>query len=64
MAKAAKSYQALKAELDALMLELSREDLDVDEALKSYEHGLQLVEQLEKHLKTAENKVRQLKAER
>ena len=44
------------------MLELQREDLDVDAALKYYERGLELVRQLEQYLKTAENRVVQLKA--
>jgi len=56
-------YQSLSAELDAVMLELQREDLDVDTALKHYQRGLELVQQLEKYLATAENKVRQLKAQ-
>jgi len=56
------NYQILKAELDGIMLELQREDLDVDAALKYYERGLELVGLLEKHLKKAENRVRQLKS--
>jgi exodeoxyribonuclease VII small subunit len=44
------------------MQELQREDLDVDTALKHYERGLELVQALETYLKTAENKVRELKA--
>jgi len=55
-------YTALKTELDSVMLELQREDLDVDAALKHYERGLELVRQLEQYLKTAENRVVQLKA--
>jgi exodeoxyribonuclease VII small subunit len=56
------SYQELKAELDGIMLELQRDDLDVDTALKNYQRGLELVGQMEKYLKTAENKVKELKA--
>jgi exodeoxyribonuclease VII small subunit len=55
-------YQALQAELDSVMAELQREDLDVDTALKHYQRGLELVEQLQKYLETAENKVTELKA--
>jgi exodeoxyribonuclease VII small subunit len=61
MAKTA-NYQELKAELDSIMLELQREDLDVDEALKHYQRGLELVQALENYLKTAENKIKTLKA--
>jgi exodeoxyribonuclease VII small subunit len=56
------TYQELKVELDQVMSKLQQEELDVDEALKLYERGLQLVQELEKYLKTAENSVKQLKA--
>lgn len=55
------TYEALKSELDSVMLELQREDLDVDKALEYYKRGLELVQQLEAYLKTAENKVQELK---
>jgi len=58
----APSYQALKDELETVMAELQREDLDVDVALKHYQRGLELVRQLEQYLETAENKVIELKA--
>jgi len=66
-AKAAKpaepsvNYQQLTTELDSIMAELQRQDLDVDAALKHYQRGLELVEQLERYLKTAENQVTELK---
>ena len=65
MAKAKKddvSYEALSAELDEVMLALQREDLDVDQALGYYQRGLELVQELEKYLKTAENQVKELRA--
>lgn len=55
-------YVSLKADLDVVMAELQREDLDVDIALTQYERGLELVAQLEKYLITAENRVTELKA--
>lgn len=55
------AYAELQAELDRIMVELQREDLDVDAALQDYERGLELVRQLERYLKTAENKVVELK---
>ncbi|GAC1498952.1 MAG: hypothetical protein NVS1B10_01160 [Candidatus Saccharimonadales bacterium] len=55
-------YESLKNELDNLMSELMREDLSLDDALKSYERGLVLIELLESHIKTAENTVVKLKA--
>ena len=55
-------YQELSAELEQIMLELTREDLDIDVALKHYERGLHLIKELETYLETAENKVHELKA--
>lgn len=63
MAKPAKpTYETLKTELDSIMLELQRENLDVDSALKHYQRGLELIQQLEDYLQTAENQVKELKA--
>ncbi|MEK7594811.1 MAG: exodeoxyribonuclease VII small subunit [Patescibacteria group bacterium] len=56
------TYQDLKTELDDVMSELSREDLDIDKALQYYQRGIELVKQLETYLKTAENKVQELQA--
>ncbi len=61
-AKSTPTYQTLKTELDAVMLELQREDLDIDMALTQYQRGLELVRQLEQYLGAAENTVKQLKA--
>ena len=55
------NYQVLKAELESVMAKLQAEDLDVDEALHLYERGLELIQQLESYLKTAENTVHELK---
>lgn len=62
MPKSKPSYESLKDELDEVLLSLQQENLDVDEAMKYYERGLELVEALEKYLKTAENKIIELKA--
>ena len=51
----------MKDELENIMVKLQAEDIDVDEALKLYERGLELVKQLDKYLKTAENTVQELK---
>jgi len=56
------TYQQLSDELETIMLELQREDLDIDAALVHYQRGLELIGQLETYLKTAENKVTELKA--
>lgn len=56
------NYQALKTELEQVLAKLQAEDLDVDEALVLYQRGLELVQQLDTYLKTAENTVKELKA--
>jgi len=55
-------YQKLSNELDNIVLALQADTLDVDEAMKQYERGLELVTQLETYLKTAENKITKLQA--
>jgi exodeoxyribonuclease VII small subunit len=63
MAKAKQiNYEELKAELDEIMLALQQEDLDVDKAIEHYRRGLELIQSLEAYLKTAENKITELKA--
>jgi exodeoxyribonuclease VII small subunit len=57
-----KSYRDLNEELEAIIQQLQREDLDVDQAVKDYEQGLKLINQLEDYLKTAENKIVELQA--
>lgn len=56
------TYAELSEELDMVMAELERGDLDIDAAVKCYERGLKIVKQLEHHLTKAENKVTELKA--
>ena len=56
-----KDYQELSLELDEVLAKLQQPDVQVDAAVKLYEQGLQLIEQLEKQLATAENKIEQLK---
>lgn len=56
------NYKTLQMELDTVMIELQREDLDVDTALQHYQRGLELINQIEQYLKSAEKKVVELKA--
>jgi exodeoxyribonuclease VII small subunit len=55
-------YKDLKLELDNLLSELQRDDLDIDEALKVYARGQEIIKVLEDYLKNAENSVTELKA--
>lgn len=61
-AKRTPNYQELKDELDTILENLQREDLDVDAALKDYQRGLELVRQMEAYLASAENTVKELQA--
>jgi exodeoxyribonuclease VII small subunit len=63
MAAPKENYQDLSQKLDDVLDKLQSEDLDVDTAISLYEQGLNLVAELEKRLETAENKVRELKAD-
>jgi len=60
--KSAKTYRKLSQELEIIVMELQRDDLDIDGALQSYERGLGIIKELETYLKTAENKVTKLQA--
>lgn len=65
MAKASdatKSYKQLSAELADILSRLEAGDLDIEDAVKSYEQGLAIVARLEASLKQAENTVTELKA--
>ncbi len=61
MAAKTSSYQEMNAELAEILLDLQQENVDVDQAMQKYERGLALVTELEKYLKTAENKITKLK---
>jgi exodeoxyribonuclease VII small subunit len=51
------NYQLKMRELQTLLTEMQSEDIDVDLALSKYEQGKIIIEQLEKYLKNAENKI-------
>jgi len=59
--KTTPSYQELSAELDSVMAQLQAEDIDIEKAVQAYERGMTIVQELEKQLKTAENKVKKIK---
>ena len=56
------TYLELSEELRQVMDVLEQGKLDIDEAVRCYERGLQIVKELEDYLRSAENKVTQLKA--
>jgi exodeoxyribonuclease VII small subunit len=55
-------YAALQSELDELLSGMQGEEANIDQAIKDYARGLEIIQQLEAYLKTAENTVRELKA--
>lgn len=59
MAKA-DSYRDLQDQLDKAVGKLESGDIGVDVAVGAYEDALKIIKQLEAHLKSAENKVKQL----
>lgn len=54
------NYAELSRELDGIIEQLQAAEVDIDEAVKLYERGTTLVKELEKYLKTAENKITKL----
>lgn len=54
------SYQELKNELDTIIGELSNERTDIDEALKLYEKGQKLINELQQQLEVAKIKIEKI----
>lgn len=54
-------YSDLSIELGGILAKLQQPGIQVDEAIKLYEEGIKLINQLETHLEKAENKIEQLK---
>jgi exodeoxyribonuclease VII small subunit len=61
MAKQQVDYQTMSAQLEMVLAKLQSPDVHVDEAVRLYEEGLQLVAALEIHLQQAQNKIETLK---
>ncbi|HVC36601.1 MAG TPA: exodeoxyribonuclease VII small subunit [Candidatus Dormibacteraeota bacterium] len=57
----APTYQELKVELDSILIELQRSDLDIDLAVEHYKRGQSIIQKLKKHLQQAENQIIELK---
>ncbi len=55
--KQSQTFEASLAELEALVDSMESGDLPLDEALKSFERGIELTRQCQLQLKTAEQKV-------
>lgn len=53
-------YRALHTELDELLVRIQSGELSIEEAIKDFERGQIIISELQKYLKTAENKVKKL----
>jgi exodeoxyribonuclease VII small subunit len=61
MAEAPKrTYQQMADELAKLVEWFESEDVNLDEAVGKYQQATQLLDEMEKYLKTAENKVKKI----
>jgi exodeoxyribonuclease VII small subunit len=62
MAKAhsSKTYRQMSDELAKLVEWFESEDINLDEAVGKYEQAMLLLDEMEKYLKTAENKVKKI----
>lgn len=58
-----KSYADLKQELDELLLAMQSEELDIDKALAMHARGSELVAELERYLKNAQNRIEKIKVQ-
>lgn len=55
-----KNYHSLNSELDKVMAQLQA-DVDIDQAIVLYKQAQELIDELEKYLETAKNKVEKVK---
>lgn len=56
------SYKELNETLEEILSKLQAPGIDVDEAIKEFEKGTLIIEQLRTYLKTAENKITKIQA--
>jgi exodeoxyribonuclease VII small subunit len=56
----ANTYQQLSDELNRLIEWFESDQLNLDEAVDKYEQAMELLQKMEDHLKTAENKVKKI----
>ncbi len=55
-----KTYQQMSDELNALIEWFESDSVNLDEAVAKYEQAMELLRQMENHLKTTENKVKKI----
>jgi len=62
MPKSIKNYRTMSQELEDILLWFESEDVDLDQAVSKYEEATRLIGQMEKYLKTAQNKIHKISA--
>ena len=63
MADKSKSYAQLSEELSELIAWFESDQVDLDAAIVKYDEATKLIAQMEKYLKTAENKIKKITAD-
>jgi exodeoxyribonuclease VII small subunit len=58
--KQTKTYQQLSDELNQLIEWFESDAVNLDEAVDRYERAMELLKQMEDHLKLAENKIKKI----
>jgi exodeoxyribonuclease VII small subunit len=61
-AKPAKTYQQLSDEFAELAAWFESDQVNLDEAVAKYETAMELLAQMESHLKAAQNKIKKISA--
>ena len=54
------SYSRMMAQLQAIIDWFESDEVDLDQAVKKYQRANKLIDDLEKYLKTAENKIKKV----
>lgn len=55
-------YRELMSELAGIVDKMQDDAIDIDQALEQYERGLEIISRLDERLRTAENRIVELKA--
>lgn len=55
------NFRQMSEELEEIIDKLQSSDLDVDQIIKEYEKGTEVIDKLEKYLSDAQNKINKLK---
>lgn len=58
-----KDYQEMSLRLDEIMAAIAAPDVTIDQATALYKEAMELINDMEEYLKTAENKITALKSE-